>query len=114
MIQLAEPLDAEPANIAARIAENMQPWRIVLFGSRTRGDARNDSDVDIYVEIDLPPEQLRDVHERILALFVGRSWGLDVKVCQRGEIERRRDDPGTIEWDVAREGVLLYAHDSAS
>jgi hypothetical protein len=32
-----------------------------------------------------------------------------VKVMQRGALERRRDDPGTIEWDVAREGIVLFA-----
>lgn len=31
----------------------------------------------------------------------------------RGQLERRRDDPGTVEWDVAREGKVLYADTEA-
>jgi HEPN domain-containing protein len=30
------------------------------------------------------------------------------------DLERRRDDPGTIEWDVAREGRVLLADPAAS
>jgi uncharacterized protein len=101
-------------DIATRIAEAVRPWRIVLFGSRARGDAKDDSDYDIFVEVDVDrPELPRVRRELWMLLGGGKGWTLDLKVQQRGAIERRRDDPGTIEWDVAREGVLLYADPAA-
>jgi HEPN domain-containing protein len=42
-----------------------------------------------------------------------RREDVDLKVRGRGTIERRRDDPGTIEWDVAREGIVLFADPAA-
>ncbi|MFN2431417.1 MAG: nucleotidyltransferase family protein [Gemmatimonadota bacterium] len=54
-----------PEEIARRITERFDPERIVLFGSRARGDYDEDSDVDVFVEMESdqrPPER-----------FLGRS-----------------------------------------
>jgi uncharacterized protein len=113
MIQRARAADCDAEAIAARIASAVRPWRIVLFGSRARGDASEDSDCDVYVEVDEPRERLGETERRIRTLFIGPGWRVDLTVRARGEIERRSRDPGTIEWDVAREGRLLYADDAA-
>lgn len=114
MIQALVPRDDTSREIAERITRALQTWRIVLFGSRARGNPKEDSDYDIFVEVDADRSELRHIEQEIRELFHGPSWHLDLKVRVRGEIERRRDDPGTIEWDVAREGIVLYAHPSAS
>jgi len=36
------------------LVDTLHPDRIILFGSRARGDARGDSDYDLAVEIDAP------------------------------------------------------------
>jgi HEPN domain-containing protein/predicted nucleotidyltransferase len=113
MIQRAQSSGRHAEAIAARIASAVRPWRIVLFGSRARGDASDESDCDVYVEVDQPRELLGETERRIRTLFVGPGWRLDLTVRGRGEIERRSRDPGTIEWDVARERRLLYADDAA-
>lgn len=41
--------DRDVAELAARIAAEFHPQRIVLFGSRALGTARPDSDVDLLV-----------------------------------------------------------------
>lgn len=103
--------------LAARIARVVRPWRIVLFGSQARGTAKPHSDYDLYVEIADPArrekETARDVDQRIRELLSGERVTLDLKINPPGTIERRRNDPGTIEWDVAREGRLLYADPDA-
>src|SRR5688500_15481651 len=99
MIQALVPRDDTSREIAERITRARQTWRIVLFGSRARGNAKEHSDYDIFVEVDADETELRRIDEEIRALFHGPSWRLDLKVRVRGEIERRRDDPGTIEWD---------------
>lgn len=91
--------------IAARIVAAVHPWRIVLFGSRARGNAREHSDYDLYVEIDDTRASIDEIDARLRRLAYPPGPSIDVKVKRRGEIERRRDDPGTIEWDVAREGA---------
>jgi HEPN domain-containing protein/predicted nucleotidyltransferase len=114
MIQGSHRLDDVIDELASRIAAAERPWRIVLFGSRARGDAREDSDYDIIVEMDVGDARPLDVQVRIQRLFRGRPWSLDVKVLPPNEIERRRDDPGAIEWDAAREGRVIYADPAAA
>jgi HEPN domain-containing protein/predicted nucleotidyltransferase len=114
MIQRPGSRDDIPREIASRIARAVQPWRVVLFGSHARGNPGEHSDYDIFVEIDADKAALKEFDRRIRALFHGPGWTLDLQVRQRGEIERRRDDPGTLEWDVAREGKLLYADPAAA
>lgn len=106
---------ARPAaldEIVAQIADAVQPWRIILFGSRARGNHRAQSDYDLFVEVDDSHVPLAEIHDQIRKL-TGASLTYDLKVKRPGEIERRRDDPGTIEWDVAREGRVLYAAPNA-
>jgi uncharacterized protein len=113
MIQRNAQHDDVIDELATRIAASERPWRIVLFGSRARGDAHAESDYDIIVEMDVGDARRLDVEERIRKLFAGRGWLLDVKVRPPNEIERRRDDPGAVEWDAAREGRVIYAEPGA-
>lgn len=113
MAPRVEAQEAALDQVVARIVEAVRPWRIVLFGSRARGTARQESDYDIYVEVDDTTTSPREAHDRIWSL-VHCSLSIDLKVHARGTIETRRDDPGTIEWDVAREGRVLYADPATS
>jgi len=50
--------------IAEAIVKNFDPKRIVLFGSHARGDQREDSDVDLFIEMESerrPPERAIEV-----------------------------------------------------
>ncbi|MDP2787542.1 MAG: nucleotidyltransferase domain-containing protein, partial [Pseudomonadota bacterium] len=53
------------ADIVKRIVEVAKPDKLMLFGSRARGDAREDSDVDLLVI--KPSDQAR--HLRALPLY---------------------------------------------
>src|SRR5258708_2994474 len=104
MIQKVVRHDEVVDEVAARIAEAVRPWRIVLFGSRARGDSREDSDYDLLIEIDSSATPRIEIERQIRELFLGRAFRVDVKLRGPGEIERRRDDPGALEWDGARGG----------
>lgn len=112
MVPRTEAPDIPLGEVVARIVEAVRPWRIVLFGSRARGNAMQESDYDLYVEVDASTTPLNATRDRIWKL-IGGGLTIDLKVQARGTIERRRDDPGTIEWDIAREGRMLYADPAA-
>lgn len=113
MIQRVAQHDDVTDEVAARIAEAIRPWRIVLFGSRARGDAHEESDYDLLIEVDSSATPRIEIERRIIELFLRRDFRIDFQLRRPGEIERRRDDPGALEWDVAREGRVLYADPAA-
>ena len=97
-----------PVNeIVRKIAEAFHPRRILLFGSRARGEAGTDSDLDIAVEMetDLTPLERKMAVDRLFGL---RDWAMDVVVYTPGEMERLKDVNGTLAHVVAREGKVLY------
>ena len=54
-------------HVVSTIAERFHPRRIILFGSRARGDHRPDSDIDLFIEMELDPdvkgrERVRRIH----------------------------------------------------
>ncbi|HTG59009.1 MAG TPA: nucleotidyltransferase domain-containing protein [Terriglobia bacterium] len=93
--------------IAAAIVDYFRPRRVVLFGSHARGEARPDSDVDLFVEMEAqgsPPERSAAVS----AIFGLRPWSLDVVVYTPEEVERLRGIHGTLLSVIEAEGRLLY------
>jgi HEPN domain-containing protein/predicted nucleotidyltransferase len=102
---LSDPLLAD---ITKTLVDGFHPSRIVLFGSRARGDWREESDYDLLVELDAPGDYW-DVWRAVHGALDGfRAVQIDIKIRRPGEFERRRDDPGTIDYDVAREGLILH------
>ena len=93
--------------ITRTIVEALHPRRIVLFGSRARGEARPDSDVDLMIEMesDLRPlERMRRVYQ----LFGMRPWSMDVVVYTPEEIRQRRAYRNSLVSQIEREGRVLY------
>lgn len=93
--------------IARTIAERLRPRRIVLFGSRARGDHHPDSDIDLFVEMESalrPPERA----SAIRAAFGLYPWAMDLVVYTPQEVARLRDVFGTLLYTIEREGKVLY------
>ncbi len=93
--------------IVRTIVERFDPRRIILFGSRARGDADRESDIDLFIEMESeksPPERALDV----ISLFGLRKWSMDVFVCTPQEVERLKDVNGTLVSIVEAEGKVIY------
>lgn len=93
--------------MAARIAAQFHPARIVLFGSHARGDARPDSDVDLLVVLDDVDER----HEVAVEMRVAVSdipVAKDIVVTTSEEIARRGHLVGTVLRPALKDGKNLY------
>lgn len=93
--------------IVQRIVEHFKPRRILLFGSRARGETHSDSDLDIFVEMESelsPPRRSSAIAE----LFTNRTWPLDVVVYTPLEAERARVDRTSFLSAIEAEGRVVY------
>lgn len=106
-MRTADTLDPILRDIVDAARENLSPRRIILFGSRARGDARQDSDYDVLVETELNPTYA-EARAAVDRVRTARHVSIDVHVRAPGELERRAPDPGWIDGEIVREGVLLY------
>jgi uncharacterized protein len=94
--------------MARRIVDRFAPDRIILFGSRARGDAREDSDIDLLVlfpEVDNPRARAAEIYASLAGCS---AIPKDIVVSTTGRLERYRNVVNTVYWPAVREGVTLY------
>ncbi len=89
----------------------VDPERIILFGSRARGDARPDSDLDLLVVEREPFSESRSRQQELKrvrrALWQFRV-PIDVLIYSSDEVEEWRTSPHHVIGRSLREGVTLY------
>lgn len=94
--------------MARRIVRRFKPERIILFGSRARGDAHADSDVDLLIVMPVKSKRQKQLEIR-LALHHGfATVPMDVIVVTPQEYSTDVHIPGTIVRPAVREGKVLY------
>lgn len=100
-------LDPLTQRITRRIAEAIGPKQIYLFGSRLRGDATSDSDIDLAVVYEGPMCK-RQVKLAIHALFPRPDFSLDILVMTPKELETNRHVANTLAREVTEHGLPCY------
>jgi predicted nucleotidyltransferase len=95
------------AEMTRAIVDGFHPIRIILFGSRARGDARWDSDYDFLVVMP------NGTDRKAVALAIRRSLKnvmafKDVLVTTPAEIAERGAMPGSVLVPALSEGITLY------
>jgi len=101
---LSQPL----AEIVRRIVEALNPDRIILFGSRARGDARPDSDYDLLVVKDTTERTLLLEQAAYRAMLGANTGPVDILVETPDRVKRLETANGTVFPEVFKEGKLVY------
>lgn len=97
------------ADAVHRLVEALHPERIYLFGSRARGDARQDSDYDFLVVVpDDVAGDRRALEQRARQALGGLDVAKDLLIYTVAQFERNRPVAASMSATVEREGRLLY------
>jgi len=93
--------------IVKRLTYNFSPEKIILFGSRSRGDAMPESDYDLLIieETDLPRYKRAAKYRRVL-----KDIGVakDIVVWTPEEIMEWQNVPNAFITTALEEGVIVY------
>ena len=102
---MTTPVDAEglTREMVDRIVDRYRPLRIIIFGSRGRGDAGSDSDVDLLVVMPDGSDR-REAAIAIGAALADVSLAKDIIVTTPGEIADRGHVVNTVLRSALREG----------
>jgi predicted nucleotidyltransferase len=90
-------------------ADDDRVSKIILLGSRARGDARPDSDYDLLVIVPgLQPSEARPYATRLYRALAGAGVVVEPFVMSAEEFEETKDVVGGLARPAWKEGVVLY------
>jgi predicted nucleotidyltransferase len=92
-----------------RLVEAARPLKIILFGSRARGAAKEDSDLDLMV-VTGPLQDADRLKESVRLRDVLRPLRLavDLLVVPQEKLDYWGDTPGNVYYEAKQDGVILY------
>jgi predicted nucleotidyltransferase len=97
-----------PDELLKPLVSALAPKRVILFGSRARGETHPDSDWDLLVILDddAPPERLgwRARHEA----RKGFHRAVDIVACRESAFRVRSRIAGTLQFAADSEGIVVY------
>ncbi|MDH4136788.1 MAG: nucleotidyltransferase domain-containing protein [Anaerolineae bacterium] len=95
--------------IVETIVQVARPERVILFGSRAKGTARDESDYDFLVVVRGIRNE-REVSRRIYRALLDRKVGaaVDVVVVDTKALERHRESPFYVYRQALQEGRVFY------
>ncbi len=95
------------------IVKELDPDKIILFGSRVRGDYNEHSDYDILVlKRDVKPEERRKLEGmlmiKLLENRIFKYANVDLIVQSPERFSQLKDLPFLVYSDIFKEGVVVY------
>ena len=79
-----------------------------LFGSKARGEAGSDSDIDVMIEVDgLTPELEREIDELVFGINLRFDCFISALLFSRSELEEGPMDESPVYKRIVREGIQL-------
>lgn len=105
---MATSTDNLVEGMVRRLVDKFHPDQVILFGSRARGEAGPDSDVDLLVVLPRVDSRTEAALAMRLAL---RDYDIvkDIVVTTSEDLRRRANLVGTIEYPATHHGKVLYA-----
>jgi predicted nucleotidyltransferase len=97
----------EIEEMARRIVAEVDPVKVILFGSHANGTAQAGSDVDLLV-IQRDPVREREEAARLRGLLRDYRVPIDIVVVGQAFADRYWDIPGSVLYPAFREGKVLY------
>jgi predicted nucleotidyltransferase len=97
-----------PEQLLTQVVSVFHPRRIILFGSRAKGEARMDSDYDLVVVLDddVPDTQLSS--RKRYEAHRGFASPVDILPCRESVLAERARAKGSFAHTVLTEGVVVY------
>jgi predicted nucleotidyltransferase len=83
--------------------------KIILFGSRARGDFKEDSDLDLLVIVDkeIQSRQKREITGKIYRLLAKMENSYEIVIKSYSNFERMKHFVGCISYEADKEGIPL-------
>jgi uncharacterized protein len=89
------------------LIEAARPKRIIMFGSQARGEAGDDSDLDVMVVEDGVLDRAAEM-VRLNRLLRSLDIAVDLLVVSSEKFNYWCDTPGNVYFEAATEGEVLY------
>ena len=99
-------------DIARRIAESLNPEKIILFGSYAWGKPDKDSDLDLFVIMESTERPIKR-SASIRRILKDRYVPMDLLVRTPEELKHRIDIGDPFIKKILRDGQVIYARDIA-
>ncbi|MDP8238966.1 MAG: nucleotidyltransferase domain-containing protein [Candidatus Hatepunaea meridiana] len=100
-------MDKQLQQIIDKIVAYVDPVKIYLFGSRVRGDSREDSDYDIAIIYDGELSK-REVTLGIYDQFEEFNFSMDLFVLASQELEKYKRIANTLAREITENGKVVY------
>ncbi|MBF0290762.1 MAG: nucleotidyltransferase domain-containing protein [Nitrospinae bacterium] len=106
-----KPSDKIIGEVVEAIAREATPEQIILFGSHAKGDATDESDIDLLVveSGEFGPEKSRRKELARLSKAVARfQFPIDILLYSKTEVERWKHSLNNVVAHAFREGKVVY------
>ena len=92
---------------ASKIAKELNPEKIILFGSYAYGTPTEDSDLDICV-VEKSYRSTMEEKQRIRNIIKNLSVGKDILVSDTKEYDFYKKEPCSVYREIDERGVILW------
>jgi predicted nucleotidyltransferase len=93
--------------IINKVLQVVTPDKIILFGSQSRGDAKEDSDYDILIIKD-SIEDHRTMLRNLYKQMIGIEAGVDIILKTSDDLEKSKQRFVSVTKEALNEGIIIY------
>ncbi len=109
MAEVVIEISNELEKIAEIIKKEIHPLKIILFGSRARGDYVKESDFDLLVIVSKEANNRLLAQQIYLLLTKNRiKTSVDVIVESQKKFDSKKENPFIMYHQISKEGITIY------